>query len=43
MLIEIPRVTTLDAQKLAVDAGVVAIVSADDVAVANAESGFATV
>src|SRR5258706_6695689 len=41
MLREIEPVAPLDAQEFPVDAAVIAIVAADDLAVANAESGAA--
>src|SRR5579871_2888376 len=39
---EVKRVTPFDAQKLAIDSRVVAIVPPDDLVVANAQSGLAT-
>src|SRR4051794_592196 len=43
MLIEIERVTAFYAQELAVDSGSIAVVGANDFAIANAESCFAAV
>jgi hypothetical protein len=43
VLREVERVTALDAEELAVDAALVAVVAADDLVVADAEGGFAAV
>ena len=43
MIVEIESVAALDAEELAVDAGAVAIVAADDLVVAHAERGLAAV
>src|SRR5579871_250846 len=43
MVVEIERVSSLDAQELAVDPGVIAIIAADDAIVARTESGLAAV
>src|ERR1700722_17746294 len=43
MVVEIETVAALDAQKLAVDAGMVAVIAADNVVVARSQRGLAAV
>src|SRR5450631_842037 len=43
MLVEIESIAALDAEELAIDSGTVAVVGANDVAIANAERGLAAV
>src|SRR6266404_5312349 len=43
MVVEVEPVAALDAEELAVNSGMVAVVAADDFAVANAERGLAAV
>src|SRR5437016_3754401 len=43
MMIEVECVAALDAQEFAIDTGVVAVVAADDLVVAHAQGGFASI